>query len=135
MIGRLADTVNIGDGGSSDVWDLSCRTVLAGLRDAIANVAHDDGTDLGRAAATAGAADVALVVVGYTYVDEGEYIGETDPSLMSLFPPGDEADVVDQFRSKRCGTRRSPNARAIVPACSAAVATAARCACPPPTSH
>ena len=98
VIGRLADTVNIGDGGSSDVWDLSCRTVLAGLRDAIANVAHDDGTDLGRAAATAGAADVALVVVGYTYVDEGEYIGETDPSLMSLFPPGDEADVVDQFR-------------------------------------
>jgi beta-glucosidase len=49
---RLADTVNLGDGGSSDVWDLSCETVLDGLRDAIADVAHDDGTDLGRAAAT-----------------------------------------------------------------------------------
>ncbi|MEI8239910.1 MAG: glycoside hydrolase family 3 C-terminal domain-containing protein, partial [Actinomycetota bacterium] len=99
VIGRLADAVNIGDGGSSDVWDLSCSTVLDGLREAIADVVHDDGTDLTRAAAVAGAADLAIVVVGYTYLDEGEYIGETDPSLMSLFPPGDEADVVDQFHA------------------------------------
>ncbi len=99
VIGRLADTVNIGDGGSSDVWDLSCRTVLDGLRDAITDVVHDDGADVSRAASVAGAADVAIVVVGYTYVDEGEYIGETDPSLMSLFPPGDEPDVVDQFQA------------------------------------
>jgi beta-glucosidase len=99
VIGRLADTVNIGDGGSSDVWDLSCRTVLDGLRDAIADVVHDDGTDLARAAGIAGAVDVAVVVVGYTYLDEGEYIGETDSSLTSLFPPGDEADVVDRFQA------------------------------------
>ncbi|CAN0236472.1 unnamed protein product, partial [Phaeothamnion confervicola] len=98
VIGRLADTVNIGDGGSSDVWDLSCRTVLDGLRDAIAEVVHDDGADVARAAEVAHNADVAIVVVGYTYVDEGEYIGETDPSLMALFPAGDEADVVDQFQ-------------------------------------
>jgi beta-glucosidase len=98
VIGRLADTVNIGDGGSSDVWDLSCRTVLDGLRDAIGDVTHDDGSDLARAADVAAAADVALVVVGYTYVDEGEYIGDTDASLMSLFPAGDEADVVDRFQ-------------------------------------
>jgi beta-glucosidase len=100
VIGRLADTVNIGDGGSSDVWDLSCTTVLDGLRAAIANVVHDDGTDAARAAATASAADVAIVVVGYTYVDEGEYIGETDASLMSMFPPGDEADIVDRFQAQ-----------------------------------
>jgi beta-glucosidase len=99
LLGRLADTVNIGDGGSSDVWDLDCRTVLDGMRDASMEVTHDDGTDLARAAARAAAADVALVVVGYTYLDEGEYIGETDPSLMSLFPPGDEPDVVDLFQS------------------------------------
>ena len=103
VIGRLADTVNIGDGGSSDVWDLSCRTVLDGLRDAITEVTHDDGSDPARAAAAAAAADVALVVVGYTYLDEGEYIGETDPSLMSLFPPADEADVVDRFRGQMDG--------------------------------
>ncbi len=100
VIGRLADTVNIGDGGSSDVWDLSCRTVLDGLRDAIEDVTYDDGADVVRAAAVAGSADIAIVVVGYTYLDEGEYIGETDASLMSLFPAGDEADVVDRFQGQ-----------------------------------
>ena len=100
VLGRLADTVNIGDGGSSDVWDLSCRTVLDGLRDALTDVTFDDGTDLMRAAEVAASAAVALVVVGYTYVDEGEYIGETDSSLMALFPPGDEPDVVDRFQSQ-----------------------------------
>ncbi len=100
VFGTLADTVNIGDGGSSDVWDLSCRTVLDGLRSALADVTHDDGTDTERAAASAADADVAIVVVGYTYLDEGEYIGETDSSLFSLFPPADEADVVDRFQGR-----------------------------------
>jgi beta-glucosidase len=103
VIGRLAGTVNIGDGGSSDVWDLACSTVLDGLREAVADVTHDDGTDPASAVTAAAAADVALVVVGYTYLDEGEYIGETDPSLMSLFPPADEADVVDRFRGHLAG--------------------------------
>jgi beta-glucosidase len=100
VVGRLADTVNIGDGGSSDVWDLTCRTVLEGLRDGFADLTYDDGSDPSRAAQVAATVDVALVVVGYTYVDEGEYIGETDSSLMSLFPPGDEPDVVDRFQSQ-----------------------------------
>lgn len=42
------------------------------------------------AAAAAAAADVAVVVVGYTYTDEGEYIGETDPGLFELFPTTDD---------------------------------------------
>lgn len=100
VIGRLADTVNIGDGGSSDVWDLSCRTVLDGFRGVFADVVHDDGADPSRAAAVAASADVAVVVVGYTYVDEGEYIGETDPALVAMFPPGDEPDVVDRFQAQ-----------------------------------
>ena len=99
VIGALADRVNIGDGGSSDVWDLDCHTVLDGLRAAVGAVAHDDGSDLDRAIAVAASADIAVVVVGYTYRDEGEYIGETDPSLGFLFPPGDEPDVVDLFQA------------------------------------
>jgi beta-glucosidase len=97
VIGRLADTVNLGDGGSSDVWDLDCRTVLDGLRDAVAEVVTDTGDDPARATAVAQGADAAVVVVGYTYLDEGEYIGETDPSLAALFPPSDEPDVVERF--------------------------------------
>lgn len=99
VIGRLADTVNIGDGGSSDVWDLECRTVLDGLRGAVADVVHDDGSDPSRAAAVAAAADVAIVVVGYTYEDEGEYIGESDSSLSALLPPGDEPDALDLYNA------------------------------------
>jgi beta-glucosidase len=99
VLGRLADTVNLGDAGSSDVWDLECRTVLDGMRAATADVVHDDGRDIERAAAVAADADVAVVVVGYTYLDEGEYLGEMDASMYERFPPGDEPDVVDLFQS------------------------------------
>ncbi len=99
VIGTLADTVNTGDVGSSDVWDLECVTVLDGLRAAFGDVRYDDGTEAERAAAVARDADVAIVVVGTTSRDEGEYIGETDTSLIELFPPGDEPDVVDRFRA------------------------------------
>jgi beta-glucosidase len=98
VIGRLAAAVNLGDGGSSDVWDLDCHTVLDGLRDATNQVGYDDGSDQRSAAATAAASDVAVVVVGYTYLDEGEYIGGTDPALMSMFPENDEPDVVERYQ-------------------------------------
>lgn len=98
VLGRLADSVNLGDGGSSDVWDLECHTILGGFRAVAADVVHDDGSDIVRAAAVAADADVAVVVVGYTYVDEGEYIGETDPALpASLFPAADEPEVAARF--------------------------------------
>ena len=99
VLGGLADRVNIGDGGSSDVWDLDCHTLLEGLRGTFADVAFDDGSDLARASAVAASAAAALVVVGFTYLDEGEYIGETDPSLAHMFPPSDEPDVVDLFQA------------------------------------
>jgi beta-glucosidase len=97
VLGRLADTVNLGDGGSSDVWDLDCVTVLDGLRRAVDHVVHDDGSDRDRAAAVSAGADVALVVVGYTHLDEGEYIGATDPALGALFPAADEPEVVERY--------------------------------------
>ena len=39
-----------------------------------------------------------VVVVGYTFLDEGEYIGAVDPALGSLLPPADEPHVVESFR-------------------------------------
>jgi beta-glucosidase len=98
VVGRLADRVNLGDGGSSDVWDLDCRTVLDGLRDASLDVVHDDGADVERAASVAAEADVAVVVVGYTHLDEGEFIGATDPALGALFPPGDDPDAAARYQ-------------------------------------
>ncbi|MFZ6004599.1 MAG: beta-glucosidase family protein [Actinomycetota bacterium] len=87
VLGRLADAVNLGDGGSSDVWDLDCRTIREGLAEVYELV--DDP----------GAADAAVVVVGCTYLDEGEYIGATDPSLPAMFPPADEPSVVESFEA------------------------------------
>lgn len=99
VLGRLAGTVNLGDGGSSDVWDLDCHHVLDGLIEAGLDVVADDGDDPDRAAQVAAGADVALVVVGYTFLDEGEYIGGTDPALGALFPPEDEPEVVAAFET------------------------------------
>ena len=100
VIGRLAAAVNLGDGGSSDVWDLDCHTVLDGLRSACAGVVtYDDGDDLDSAAATAASADACVVVVGYTYRDEGEYIGDAGAGLAHLLPPADESEVVEAFAS------------------------------------
>ncbi len=98
VFGRLADTINLGDGGSSDVWDLECHTVLEGLRQAGAEVSHDRGEDMDQVAKIAAEADVAVVVVGYTFEDEGEYIGATDPSLPAMFPESDEPEVVERFQ-------------------------------------
>lgn len=99
VIGQLADTVNLGDGGSSDVWDLDNHTIADGLRAVVTDLLVDDGSDIERAAASALDADVAVVVVGYTCLDEGEYIGATDPSLVELFPAGDEPEVVERFEA------------------------------------
>lgn len=85
VVGRLADVVNLGDGGSSDVWDLDCSTV----RDGLAEVFELTDDPAG--------ADAAIVVVGCTYLDEGEYIGETDASLPAMFPSEDEPDVAEAF--------------------------------------
>ncbi len=98
VVGCLAGTVNLGDAGSSDVWDLDCVTVLDGIRGAASNTTYADGTDLERAASVAAGADVAVVVVGYTYLDEGEYIGGTDPALTELFPPPDGPELAAGFQ-------------------------------------
>ncbi|MEY2873229.1 MAG: hypothetical protein RLZZ373_600 [Pseudomonadota bacterium] len=103
VIGRLADTVNVGDGGSSDVWDLECHTVLDGLHGRFAHIVHHDGVDPTAAADVAGRADVAVVVVGYTYLDEGEFVGLNDPVLDALLPKADEADVVARYETMVAG--------------------------------
>lgn len=95
VIGRLADTANTGDHGSSDVRSPSVVTPLEGLRAALpgASITHvaEDSPDA--AAAAAREAAIAVVVVGYTAEDEGEYVGAellSAPELMALYPPVDD---------------------------------------------
>ena len=90
VIGRLADRANLGDRGSSNVRPPTVVTPLEGLRAALGGVeiAFDDGSDVTAAAAAAAKTDVALVIVGLTAEDEGEYIQVGgDPALTALFPP------------------------------------------------
>ena len=115
VLGPLADVANTGDAGSSDVRPPSVVTPLAGLRDALdADVVHDDGSDPTRAAAVAAAADVAIVVVGYTAADEGEFIDPSaNPELYAFFPPLDPDDPVaaelsTASRGAEPGPRRRP---------------------------
>ena len=76
VLGRLAETANLGDHGSSRVYPPQHVTVLQGLRDALGaqRLAHDGGVDLARARSVARMADAAIVVVGFDHLDEGEYI-------------------------------------------------------------
>ena len=42
-------------------------------------------------------ADAAVVVVGYTAEDEGEYVGSFDPELAELYPPSDDPDALAEL--------------------------------------
>ncbi len=88
VVGGLARVVNLGDGGSSAVHPPTVVTPLEGLRAALPGVdlvaADDDAT-------IATGADLAVVVVGYTKADEGEFVdGSTSGALFHLFPPLDD---------------------------------------------
>jgi beta-glucosidase len=78
VIGRLADRENTGDQGSSDSRPPYVVTPYAGLRhyhSVFANeVVYHDGQDLESARELAAEADQVVLVVGYTYEEEGEYI-------------------------------------------------------------
>ena len=93
VFGRLADTPNTGDGGSSNTRPGHVVTPLEGLRAALGDgieLAHDDGSDHARAAAAAQGADAVIVVVGYTHADEGEYIPpDMLVDFLPSFPPPD----------------------------------------------
>jgi beta-glucosidase len=98
VIGRLAAIRNLGDGGSSDVWAPTVVTPLDGLRAALPGVDVRHGED----ASIAGDADVAIIVVGYTKADEGEFIGDSGTAhLTSLMPASDEPEVVAAYQAMR----------------------------------
>ncbi len=100
VVGSLAATPNLGDGGSSDVYPPDVVTVLDGVRAALdsTDIVYVDGGDQVSAAAAAGGCDAVLVVVGYTRDDEGEYFDtEGTAHLTALFPGPDDPDLAARF--------------------------------------
>lgn len=103
LLGGLATSANLGDSGSSDVWAPEVVTVADGLRSALADatVRTDEGIDVEGAAAVAASSDLAVIVAGYTYLDEGEFIGDTSTaSLVDLFPGEDDPALVERFTAR-----------------------------------
>ncbi|MDQ0425411.1 glycoside hydrolase family 3 protein [Cellulomonas iranensis] len=98
VVGRLADVPNTGDHGSSNVHATHVVTPLEGLRTALPGVRvdHHDGADVAAAATLAAGADAAVVVVGYTAAEEGEWVNGrvyARDDLMALYPePRDDAE-------------------------------------------
>jgi len=92
VIGRLATQANLGDHGSSNVRPPSFVSPIDGIRLLFRNanitlVTEDDPVVCQKAASET---DVAVVIAGYSYEDEGEYIGPeimTQPELVKLLPP------------------------------------------------
>jgi beta-glucosidase len=115
VVGRLADVPNLGDGGSSNVHPPEVVTPLGGLRAALPGVAIDvdDGADPARAAEVARGADVAVVVVGYTHHDEGEYIDPRGMAhLMPLYPPMTDPSTGERLAA---ALRKSAEGRGMAP--------------------
>jgi beta-glucosidase len=91
VLGRLASVRNLGDGGSSDVHPTHVSTVLDGLREAFGErVVHSDHD-----ASLAADSDVAIVVVGLTKDDEGEYVDAAGTAQLgaALFPDTDHPQL------------------------------------------
>ncbi|WP_222706290.1 beta-glucosidase [Actinomyces ruminicola] len=114
VIGRIADVKNLGDRGSSNVHAHQV-TPLAGLRAALpqARVSHDDGADPARAAALAAESDAAVLVVGYTAAEEGEWVNGriyARDDLMRLYPEprtaDDQAVVAEMMARLQAATGR-----------------------------
>ena len=78
VFGSLANTPNIGDYGSSRVYPPYVVTPLEGIKKYAGNnnnVTFNEGEDLEAAKEIAKKSEISIIVVGYTYKDEGEGAG------------------------------------------------------------
>jgi beta-glucosidase len=101
VFGRLAGVRNIGDGGSSDVMAPNVVTPLQGITDHFANckVTHDADATIDAQVAQAKQSDIAIVVVGYTKEEEGEFIGDSEDTapMLSLIPRQDDPELAREY--------------------------------------
>ena len=101
VFGRLAGVRNIGDGGSSDVMAPNVVTPLQGITEHFANcnVVHDADATIDAQVAQAKQSDVAIVVVGYTKEEEGEFIGDSEDTapMLSLIPRQDDPELAREY--------------------------------------
>jgi beta-glucosidase len=103
VVGRLAGVRNIGDGGSSDVMAPSVVTPLQGIREHFSHceVIYQSQATLEAQVQQAKQSDVAIVVVGYTREEEGEFIGDSPDtvSMAALIPRQDDPELASEYKN------------------------------------
>ena len=101
VFGRLAAARNIGDGGSSDVMAPNVVTPLIGVGEHFSNceVVYEPGANLEEQARLAKQSDVAIVVVGYTKEEEGEFIGDSEDTvdMVKQIPRQDDPVLASEY--------------------------------------
>jgi beta-glucosidase len=84
VIGHLADEPCLGDHGSSMIKPKYVITILQGLKNYLGKgvaVSYADGKDIAIAKKMASEADATVIIAGYDYNDEGEYVVFNTDSL------------------------------------------------------
>ncbi len=110
VIGPLADMKNTGDHGSSNVRQKNIITPLQGIKNIVGcniNIIQNDGSDIEVAQQIAQSVDSTVVVVGYTFKDEGEYIPRISKGLGDRINLGlreDDIKLIDAISkvNKKC---------------------------------
>ena len=96
VLGKLAAQANLGDRGSSDGRPDYVVTLLDGLKARFDAVEHFD--TLGGHEDAVRGADAVIVVAGYTYEHEGEYVAPGEMKLISDYaPPPPALGFLDRF--------------------------------------
>ena len=103
VFGRLAAMRNIGDGGSSDVMAPNVVTPLVGIQEHFANCEVVDYSQVTLAAQVQQAkqSELAIVVVGYTREEEGEFIGDSEDTanMVSQIPRQDDPELASEYKN------------------------------------
>ena len=86
VIGKLGNTKNTGDHGSSQVFPKYVVTPLDGIKALLPDIkiVYEDGHDPIAAARLAATADAAVIFSGYNFNDDGEFVVDTDDEKMSV---------------------------------------------------
>ncbi len=86
VLGKLGNTENIGDHGSSRVFPHYVVTPVEGVAKLLPNaeVIYYNGEDLERAKQIACNADAVIIVAGYKHDDEGEYIAPSEDGFKEM---------------------------------------------------
>ncbi len=110
VLGPLSDKKNTGDHGSSYVRQKNIITPLQGIKNCVGNIIniiHNEGKDIDVAQQLAQSVDAVVLLVGYTYEDEGEYIPHISKGLgdrINLGLKEDDIKLIDAVAevNKKC---------------------------------